>query len=114
MDVVVLLSKALICIAGQCFPALVGTETPVGSFTMYQRITEQPFYGGSVIQFHETPKIVYAIHRVWLGRPAERRQERLDSSISQRFITKGCINVSDDVYTMLLDCCQGLILRIES
>lgn len=112
MDVIVYLSKALICIAGQCFPALVGTETPTGTFTMYQRITEDPLYRGSVLQFHETPKMVLAIHRIWLGRPTEKRQERLASSASQRFITKGCINVSDDVYNQLLHY-QGQPLRIE-
>lgn len=112
MDIIVYLSKALICIAGQCFPALVGTETPTGTFTMYQRITEDPLYRGSVMQFHETPKMVFAIHRVWLGKPSERRQERLVGPTHQRFITKGCINVSDDVYTQLLDY-QGQTLRIE-
>ncbi len=112
--VTVFLSKALICIAGQCFSALVGADTPAGEFTMYKRIVQDPAYKGSVIQFSETEQHVFAIHRVWTQRPAEKRQERIASSnVAQRFITKGCINVTDEVFNTLLDCCQGQTLRIE-
>lgn len=99
----------------ECHPALVGSSTPKGTFTVVQRLTDSPGYGGDVLQFHETEKEILAIHRVWTLRPAERRLERLTSGdIRQRKnITGGCINVSPEVYSRLVDCCSTSTLVIR-
>lgn len=80
-----------------------------------QRITESPGYGGDVLQFKETADSVYAIHRVFLLNQKEKRAERLKSAkVADRNITKGCINVSPEVYSRLVDCCsrnQALLIR---
>lgn len=111
---------ALICFAASpaeervCHHALVGPDTPKGSYQLQQRLVNDPLYGGDVLQFREDPKEVFAIHRVWLGRPAERRAERLKSSkVSDRRVTMGCINVSPEVYQQLLDCCSNSNLVIQ-
>lgn len=103
MTIVVLLASALLCISDQCYPALVGKDTPVGSFPLVKRMIQTKGYGGDVIQFASTDTGIMAIHRVWLGRPAERRAERLASgdAAQRRFVTNGCINVMPDVYDRL-------------
>lgn len=105
----VFIALALICFSPQpdeprsCHNVLVGADTPKGTYILQQRLTEQPFYGGDILQFREDEHEVYAIHRVWLGRPAERRDRRIKSKIaSQRKITKGCINVEPAVYDILV------------
>lgn len=86
-----------------CHNALIGGDTPRGTYTLQQRLTESPFYGGDVLQFREDENEVWAIHRVWLGRPAEHRERRIKSKIaSQRRITKGCINVEPAIYDVLV------------
>lgn len=108
MIVEVFLSLAVLCIDKVCYPALIGENTPVGEFSLVQRLVNDPLYGGSVLQFKETEKSVFSIHRVWNGRPKEKRQLRLNSGdVNKRVITLGCINVSDHVYQFLLDCCQN-------
>ncbi len=99
----------------ECHPALVGSSTPKGTFMVVQRLTDSAGYGGDVLQFHETEKEVFAIHRVWTLRPSERRLERLASSdIKQRKnITGGCINVSHEVYSKLVSCCSSSTLLIQ-
>lgn len=112
--ITVSISKALICIAGQCFPALVGSGTPSGEFQMQIRKVEASGYGGEVIQFKETDRYVYAIHRVWNGKPEQRRADRLSSGdAADRVITSGCINVSDGVYDAIRAGRYGATLRIE-
>lgn len=97
-----------------CEPALVGLDTPRGTYVLQQRLTNDPLYGGDVLQFREDAKELYAIHRVWLGNPAEHRAKRLRSTnASDRKITKGCINVTPEVYARLLDCCSGETLLIK-
>ena len=103
MTIVVFLASALICAGGQCYPALVGADTPIGRFDLHRRYVDAGGYGGDVLQFKETASTVYAIHRVWLGRPGEHRLERLaspDASV-RRTVTGGCINVAPEVYDRL-------------
>ena len=70
--------------------------------------------GGDVLQFHDTGSEVYAVHRVWLLRPAQRRAERLTGTDpAQRLITSGCINVSNEVYEKLKKCCGAATLIIQ-
>jgi hypothetical protein len=105
MNLVVLLSSAQLCFAGQCYPALVGADTPTGTFALHRRYVQATGYGGDVLQFAETRTDIMAIHRVWLGRPAERRAERLargDAS-QRRFVTRGCINIEPAVYERIVD-----------
>lgn len=107
------LSKALLCSALQCWPALIGPSTPIGEFQLVQRYTLARGYGGDVLQFHETENSVVAIHRVWLGRESEHRRERLASSDPKdRVISKGCINVDEAVYDKLVAEFPNAILRI--
>lgn len=113
MTVTVYLAKALICFAGQCHPALVGEATPTGQFNLTPRLVQAPGYGGDVIQFDEANGVVFAIHRLWLGSPAQRRQARIASQDPrQRIITAGCVNVTPEVYDLLLDCCSHSTLEI--
>lgn len=120
MSVIVNLALATICFTYQgteeCHPVLLGKNipTPAGEFIMRKRITKDPGYGGDVIQFHENSSMVYAIHRVWLLRPDQKRIDRLKSNnIEDRFISSGCINLMPEVYNRLIHCCidQKLVIR---
>lgn len=105
--IVVNLTLATICFLSECHPILVGTDTPTGTYQITQRITSQPGYGGDVLQFHETDKAWYGIHRTWTLNPKQRREERLKSNNPKdRVITKGCINVAPKVYEKLKACCS--------
>lgn len=121
MPLIVDIALATLCIVGnvdeppeRCYPVLVGADTPKGEYQVQQRLVEASGYGGDVLQFKEDPDVIYAIHRVWLGRPWEKRQERLKSSdVRKRRITMGCINVDPIVYEMLLDCCSTDTLIVK-
>ena len=115
MTVIVDLALATICFLGQCYPALVGPRTPVGEFTLQQRLTDSPGYGGDVLQFHETEKYVVAVHRVWTLKPEEQRLDRIASpDVRQRKnITNGCVNVAPEVYQKLVDCCSSSKIIIK-
>jgi hypothetical protein len=120
MSILVTLSLATICFAyngvDECHPVLLGknSATPSGEYTLSQRATKAPGYGGDILQFHETKDEVYAIHRVWLLKPGERRMQRLKSNnISDRFVSAGCINVDPIVYKKLVDCCANDKLTIR-
>jgi len=104
MSVVVFLASALLCIDAQCYPALVGKTTPTGHFALHRRYVDAKGYGGDVMQFLETRRDIFAIHRVWLGRPRERRAQRLASGkvADRRFVTNGCINITSEVYERIL------------
>jgi hypothetical protein len=113
MSILVTLSLATICFAykgkEECHPVLLGKDssTPVGEYVLSRRSTKAPGYGGDILQFHETKDDVYAIHRVWLLKPEQRRMQRLQSSnIADRYVSAGCINVEPAVYTKLVDCCS--------
>lgn len=113
-SVVVDVALATICYLGQCHAALIGADTPKGEYTLTQRLVQSPGYGGDVLQFKEDDKEIYAIHRVWLLRPAEKRAERLKSKDPDvRRITKGCINVDPIVYQELVDCCSNASLVVR-
>ena len=104
MTLVVFLASAFLCSPDHCYPSLLGRDTPVGHFPLVRRFVQAEGYGGDVLQFAATDSDVLAIHRVWLGCPAERRAERLaggDAS-ERRFVTDGCINVMPEVYALLL------------
>ncbi|MEX3556274.1 MAG: hypothetical protein VB131_06850 [Burkholderia gladioli] len=107
-DIIIHLASAVICFSGSCYPALVGPQTPIGEFQVQRRQVAAPGYGGDVLAFAEDDSGVFAIHRVWLRRPAERRYYRLTrGSVSERrSITNGCVNVMPDVYSRLVDCCS--------
>ncbi len=114
--VTVLLAKALICFSGTCYPALIGQNTLPGEYQLHQRYVLSEGYGGDVLQYRETNDVVYAIHRVWTLKPEQKRRERLESnSVSMRKnVTNGCINVSEEVYMKLLDCCSNETLVIKA
>lgn len=113
--VTVHIGAALICFANACYPALVGTNTPLGEFNLTQRLTASTGYGGDVLQFKETDTVVFAIHRVWTLVPSQRREYRLQSSdpALRRSITKGCVNVVPEVYDKLMACCSNSKLIIK-
>src|ERR1035437_299437 len=98
----------------QCYPALIGVNTPVGQFEISDRFTPLPGYGGDVLQFYETDTEWYAIHRVYLLNRNEHRDKRLRSTnVHDRVITKGCINVANEVYLKLQNCCLTESLTID-
>lgn len=104
--ITVSISAAMLCVALECFPVLIGKATPLGEYDTYNLETAQAGYGGDVIPFHETEDYRFAIHRVWLLNPSQRRPQRLRSkNPKDRVITSGCINVSTEVYDYLLECC---------
>lgn len=116
--VLVDLALALICFTHNdvyaCHPILYGKDTPVGEYQLVQRLTEDPGYGGAVLQFLDTPNIVYVIHRTWTLNPKQKREERLKSpNVKDRIITKGCINVEPKVFDALVECCSNDTLVIK-
>lgn len=93
----VFLSKALICFAGVCHPALVGSRTPTGTFPMRVIPISKPQYGGDVIMFAPDGKrAVFAIHR-----PPSARRAQLLKGERRTGVTLGCINVEPSVYDRL-------------
>lgn len=115
MVVTVFLSKAIICFSGLCYPVLIGNNTEIGTYKLQHRIVLASGYDGSVLQYKEDSTTVYAIHKVWTEIPSENRAQRLQSgnAYDRIGVTKGCINVSADVYNMLVDCCSNSILEIK-
>ena len=100
--VVVDTEKAELCMENRCYPVLVDRDTPKGTFDLDIVRTTRRGYGGDVMRFKEDKKYLYAIHRVWTLKPEERRMERITSSnVADRYITNGCINVTDEVYDQL-------------
>lgn len=114
------IALATICFSFQgveeCHPVLLGKNipTPTGEFDMRKRLTNDPGYGGDVIQFHQNSDMVFAIHRVWMLKPEQKRMDRIKSkNIKDRFISSGCINMLPEAYQRLLECCidQRLVVR---
>jgi hypothetical protein len=101
----VILASATICFAGGCYPVLVGQNTPTGEFTLRLITTESVAYQGDVLAFHEDASGIFAVHRP----PSERRRNLLTRAPerSRRQITDGCVNVTDDLYERLRECCEG-------
>lgn len=105
-QVIVYTDRAEICLSDtqQCFPALVGASTPLGVYDLTLYSTHKKGYGGDILGFKIEGDFIFALHRVWLGKPSERRLERLRSgSAAQRKMTNGCINVENDVYDLIKD-----------
>ena len=98
VPVIVDTQTATACIQDECYPVLIGKNTPKGTYGLNLSTTSDPLYKGSVLAFKSDSTGTYAIHRVWNGKPSERRNERLKGTVSDRLITNGCINVSDDTY----------------
>lgn len=117
MSLTLFISQAMLCSALQCWPVLVGPKTAqfVGqTLTLSQRVTSDPGYGGDVLQFAEDETTVYAIHRVWVLRPEERRLERLrQPDPRRRSITNGCVNVEPAVYDYLVRHFRDANLKVE-
>ncbi len=112
--VIVKLASAIICFAGQCAPVLTGADTPVGTFQLQERRVLAEGYGGSVLQFKEDDRYVWAIHAVWTGNPAEMRMQRLRSATpSDNMVTLGCLNVLPETYYAIKACCANATLVIE-
>jgi len=113
--IVVSLAAASICFAGGCYPALVGSNTPSGTFTLSREHVVAPGYGGDLLVYREDAKYLWAIHRVYTLNPDEHRLARLRSNHVElrRTITKGCINVMPEVYERLVDCCSKDVLVIN-
>ena len=113
--VLVSLATAVICFASECYPALVGKDTPVGTFDMVHAKTLSKGYGGDVLVFASDSKGVFAIHRVWTLVPSQKRVKRLHSErVKDRTnVTNGFVNVEPQVYEKLLDCCskEKLVIR---
>jgi hypothetical protein len=106
--ILVSLTAATICFGGSCYPALVGYTTPVGTYSLTLRLTEQKGYGGDVLEFTEDDTMWLAIHRLWKLNPEQKREERIHSRrIVDHFITKGCINIEPEVYEKLKNCCSA-------
>lgn len=120
MSIIVSLALATICFTyngvHECDPVLLGKKipTPTGEFTLIRRYTNDPGYGGDVLQFYETKEQIYALHRVWLLKPSQHRLQRLESpNVKDHFISSGCINVEPRVYEKLVDCCSNGTLIIK-
>ncbi len=120
MSIFVSITLATICFtynnAQECHPVLLGKTipTPNGQYQVIRRFTNQPGYGGDVLQFKESNNMIFAIHRLWLLSPAEQREKRIKSNyIPGRFITNGCINVEPFVYEKLVECCSNDTLTIQ-
>ena len=113
MTILINLTLATICFLDQCYPALVGKDTPLGEYQLIQRLTDSPGYGGDVLQFKETDNEVFAIHRTWILNRKQQREKRLTSTNPKdRMITSGCINVAPDVYERLVACCSNSKITI--
>lgn len=112
-EVIVNVATALICFTGQCYPALVGTNTPLGEYQMKQYRTPIPAYGGTVLAFKETATVVFAVHQT-INVAGQNRPARLKSNdVTQRInITNGCVNVEPEVYRKLVDCCSKSTIKL--
>lgn len=111
MDVVVFLSKAVICFSGVCHPVLVGADTPTGFFQLQPRQVISAGYGDDVLVFTENETTWWGIHRTYKNLPA--RAAAYDKPASQRrYISAGCINVQPEIYAQLIDCCSTDTLEI--
>lgn len=114
MSIVVDISLALICFAGTCHNALVGQDTPRGEFSLAPYSIEDPRYGGDLLVFKHDSSGVYAVHRV-VDVVGQQRAARLSSPKAEHrmTITAGCINVSNETYDLLMDCCSNSTISIK-
>lgn len=108
MNVVIELGAALICFMGQCYPALVGDNTPTGQFKFTHYSTTAPGFGGTILVFKENEHEVWGVHKV-INVPGQNRRARLKSPTveDRKNVTAGCVNVDPKVYTKLVRCCSS-------
>lgn len=112
MEIILHLSTAMICFLGSCHPALVGVNTPVGTYTMTHYKAEK--FGGDVLVFYEDDKHIYSLHRL----NEHPTQDRLNAMISRnpedrKGLTDGGINVAPNIYEKLTICCSKYKLVIK-
>lgn len=70
--------------------------TPAGRFDA--TVEKSSSYGTS-LRFMELPNANLAMHQTYLGTPAERRQQRLDTPTpADNYVSYGCINVGAEFY----------------
>jgi uncharacterized protein len=86
-------------------PAAKMTETdkvtPAGRFAL--KLEQDETYGTTLTFLPTNDGGGYAIHRVYLGDPTERRTERLNSQdASDNSVSYGCVNVSNEFYDQTL------------
>lgn len=75
--------------------------TPAGMFPLTKQLND-PTYG-TTLDFAQYKDYRLAIHPVYLGSPAERREERLQTAAaSDNAISFGCINVPADFFSNYL------------
>ena len=112
--IIVNILLATICFSGECYPVLVGNSTPIGKFKLEYKITEQIGYGGDVLEFYESDKKSYSIHRLYLMNRKQNREIRINSNDpNDRIITDGCVNVKHEVFDKLIDCCRDMEIEIK-
>lgn len=109
-------TKATVCIKNDCWPALIGYDTPRGTYPLERVGISAGGYGGDVLAFkratgarYANRNVWYAVHRVYRQRPEQRRVERLNSGrVSDRLgVSLGCVNVMPNVYDLIVDCCAN-------
>lgn len=112
--VLVKLAAALICFHGHCYPALVGADTPIGTYQIQFTEVTASGYAGNVLAFKQNKDYMWAVHRVWRGSPWQHRLWRIQyGTARERHITNGCVNVMPYVYDKLVDCCSSYKIVIE-
>lgn len=95
----------------ECYPVLIGKDTPKGTFNLNIYKTSLKGYGGEVLGFHQEGRSLFAVHRVWLGNPSEKRDSRIKSdNVADRLITNGCININEKGYQAAR---KMLVLRVK-
>lgn len=115
IEVVVNLSLATMCFLGQCHPVLIGEGTPTGVFPLQRSTTTDAGYGGTVIAYAVRDNgRTLSIHRPWLGKPSQRRLERLKSPNprDRQGVSAGCINAESWVFDALWACQQCNFVEI--
>lgn len=114
VSVTIDLATATICFLGNCYPALIGHNTPTGTYTLVHYSVKVPAFGDDILAFHEDRDGIFAIHRV-IDVPGQNRQERLKSENpeNRKGITQGCVNIDPNVYLKLVDCCSNSQVEIK-
>lgn len=114
MSIIVDISLAIICFAGSCHNVLVGQDTPRGDFVLAPYTIEDPRYGGDLLVFNQDSTGVYAIHRI-IEVDGQQRAARINSPYPEHriTITAGCVNVTPEVFDLLMNCCSTSKLTIK-
>lgn len=92
-------------------PGIAPYITPAGKYKLKAMYSTR--LRSTILVFHEGDHAVLAIHSVYVGRPEQRRVERLESaSPDDNRITNGCINVPAEFMAKLLALPDGLTLEV--